>query len=167
MLVGATSTAAAGVTAADVIAAVKTAINGLTSANMGRSPVAIMRPNVQLGLQLMMNATGQFIFASELASGRFLGIPVITSMNAPAGEIIVIDTAEVYFGLGSPSFAVSDTAALEMADDPTTGANLGAAGKRVASLFQQDMYAIRMINHLGWADVRGGSSQIITGLGTI
>lgn len=168
LLNGVTAVAAAGVTAADVITALKTAINAMNAANLGRTPVAVMRPNVKLGLSLMMNATGQFIFANELANNRLLGIDIVTSQAAPAGEIIIVDVAEVYFGLGSPSFAVSDTAALQMNDSPATGPDLSKQGtKEVASMFQNDMYAIRMISHVGWADVRGGGVQVINGLGSI
>ena len=168
LLNGVAGTAAAGTTAADVIAALKTSLNAFSAANMGRNPVAIMRPNVKLGLSLMMNATGQFIFANELANNRLLGIDIITSQSAPAGDIIIVDVSEVYFGLGAPSFAVSDTAALQMNDTPATGPDLTGKGtKEVASMFQNDMYAIRMISHVGWADVRGGSVQVITGLNAI
>jgi hypothetical protein len=48
-----------------------------------------------------------------------------------------------------------------MADNPTTGPGLNA------SMFQQDMLAIRMITTAGWADVRGGSVQLVDGLGGV
>lgn len=163
-----TPVAAATADAAGLVAALKSAINAMTAANMGKNPVVVTTPAVALSIQLLMNATGQFIFANELASGRFMGMPVITSNAAPANELLIIDTADIYFGLGNPSFAVSDTAALQMDDAPDTGPDLtqkNTAG--VASLFQQDMFAIRMINHVGWADLRGGSVQIVSGLANL
>jgi HK97 family phage major capsid protein len=159
LLNGVVGTAAAGVTAADVIAALKTSINAMTAAGLGRRPVAIMRPNVHLGLSMMMNVTGNFIFANELANGRLLGMDILVSLNAPANTIMVVDVAEVYFGLGTPSFSVSDTASLQMDNAAPT-----PPVAPYYSMFQNDMYAIRMITHVGWADVRGGGVQSITGL---
>ena len=162
---GANTRAAASADAAGLIAAAKAAVGAMTTANMGRNPVLVTTPQVALAMQFLMNATGQFIFANELSSGRFMGMPVVTSTAAPADSIYIIDVSEVYFGLGQPSFSVSDTAALEMADDPATGPALAPGGtKRTASMFQNDMYAIRMITHVGWSDLRGGSVQGITGL---
>jgi hypothetical protein len=117
-----------------------------------------MTPAVHLGLSMTMTATGSFVFQSELASGRFMGMDVLVSNAAPIDSIMIVDAAEVYFGLGSPTFAVSDTASLQMDDAPATGPALNA------SMFQQDMLAIRMITAAGWSDVRGGSVQIVDGL---
>ncbi len=160
-----TPNAAASADAQGLIAALKAAINTMTGANMGKNPVVVTTPAVALSIQLLMNATGQFIFANELASGRFMGMPVITSNSAPTGELLVIDAADIYFGLGNPAFAVSDTAALQMNDAPATGPDLTKQGTaEVASLFQQDMFAIRMINHVGWAPLRSGAVQRVTNL---
>lgn len=161
LLNGVTPITATGVTTAEVIAALKQAITAMTNQNRTSKPVAIMTPAVHLGLSMTMTATGSFVFQGELASGRLMGMDVLVSNAAPADSIMLVDAAEVYFGLGAPSFAVSDTASLEMADNPTTGPGLNA------SMFQQDMLAIRMITNAGWADVRGGSVQIVDGLGGV
>jgi HK97 family phage major capsid protein len=161
LLNGVTPITATGVTTAEVIAALKQAITAMSNQNRTSKPVAIMTPAVHLGLSMTMTATGSFVFQSELASGRLMGMDVLVSNAAPADSIMLVDAAEVYFGLGSPSFAVSDTASLQMDDAPATGPALNA------SMFQQDMLAIRMITNSGWADVRGGSVQIVDGLGGV
>jgi HK97 family phage major capsid protein len=158
LLNGVTPITATGTNTAEVIAALKQAITAMSNQNRTSKPVAIMTPAVHLGLSMTMTATGSFVFQSELASGRLMGMDVLVSNAAPADSIMLVDAAEVYFGLGSPNFAVSDTAALQMDDAPATGPELNA------SLFQQDMLAIRMITNAGWADVRGGSVQIVDGL---
>lgn len=158
LLNGVTPITATGVTTAEIIAAMKQALNAMSAQNRTSRPVALMTPAVHLGLSMTMTATGSFVFQGELASGRLLGMDVLVSNAAPADSIMIVDAAEVYFGLGSPSFAVSDTASLQMDDAPSTGPALNA------SMFQQDMLAIRMITSTGWADVRGGSVQLIDGL---
>jgi HK97 family phage major capsid protein len=158
LLAGVTPITATGPSTAEVIAALKQALNAMSAQNRTSKPVAIMTPAVHLGLSMTMSATGSFVFQSELASGRFMGMDVLVSNSAPADSIMLVDAAEVYFGLGSPSFAVSDTASLQMDDAPATGPALNA------SMFQQDMLAIRMITNTGWSDIRGGSVQIVDGL---
>lgn len=159
LLVGVTATAAATAGMADVLTAVKTVVNAQTAANRAVGKlVAVMSPAVHLGLSLMQNALGQFTWQSELASGRFMGMDVLVSTHAPADTITFIDASQMYFGISAPEFKVSDTAALQMDDAPSTGPALNA------SLFQQDMYAIRMIANIGYADIRGGSVSQISGL---
>jgi hypothetical protein len=158
LLNGVVPITATGVTTAEVIAAMKQALNAMSAQNRTSKPVAIMTPAVHLGLSMTMTATGSFVFQGELASGRLLGMDVLVSNAAPADSIMIVDAAEIYFGLGSPNFAVSDTASLQMDDAPATGPALNA------SMFQQDMLAIRMITTAGWSDIRGGSVQLIDGL---
>lgn len=144
-------------TLAEILQALKVAINGMTAANRNLgNVVAIMSPATKLGLSLVSNSLGAYPLAAELASGRLMGLDVVTSQVAPADEIVLIDASQCYFGIGSLNFSVSDSAALQMDDSPATGPNLNA------SLFQQDLFAIRAIMNLGYADIRGGSVHTVT-----
>ena len=153
---GVTAVAAAGVDTASVIEAVKTALNALSNRNMGSRIVMIMRPSVARGLSLLSTTTGVFLFAAEIAQGRFLGCELIISNAAPAGEIIIVDAEQLAFGLGAPSFTVSDSAALQMDNGVTGGAS--------TSLFQTDSLAVRSIAFTAWSDLRGGAVEVVSGL---
>jgi HK97 family phage major capsid protein len=164
LLVGVTAVTPAGTAAsvrtlAQVLAAVRAMGKKFTDANRSlANVVAVMTPDTRLGLSLVANSVGQYPLQAELAAGRFMGMDVISSNAAPANTITFIDASEMWFGLGAPQFQVSDSAALAMDDGAP------AAGSPTRSLFQTDSYAIRMIAHTGWADVRSGSVQQIDDL---
>jgi HK97 family phage major capsid protein len=153
--VDATGVAGSILTAEKVVKALKAALDNLSNVNLGKKPVIIMRPATARGISLLMSQTGSFIFAAEIASGRLLGMDIIISQAAPANEAIIADVAELAFGLGSPSFTVSDSAAVAMDS---------AGAGTMTSLFQNDMVALRMIANTAWADLRSGAVQHIANL---
>ena len=58
-----------------------------------------------------MTATGQLAFP-EMQNGTLLGMPVITSTTVPAGNIYIIDQAEVAMAGGAPTFLASNQATI-------------------------------------------------------
>ena len=141
LLNGVAGTASSGATASDIVTDLKVLLNAMASANLGASPVILLNSSRLLGLATVMNATGSFMFRDEIRSGTLLGVPVITSSNVPSGTVIIVDASSLAMANGTPEFAVSDQAALTMANadgtapsqagDATdyTGGDLGTAGE--------------------------------------
>lgn len=138
----------------DVVTGLKAAYNALTSAKM-TPDVVVAHPSTIRQLSMLLNAMGNFAFASEIAAGRLQGARIIDSHYAPIGELIVIDPKQMAFGISAPEFTVNDTAALAM--DATKPLEL-------TSLFQEDLVALRNISYLAWADLRAGASAHLKGL---
>jgi HK97 family phage major capsid protein/HK97 family phage prohead protease len=158
---GATPTTGGGLAA--LVGDVKLLATSLISSSNGnlRDPVWIMNPVQVLSIQFQTNANGQFIFADEIANGRFRGYPLYQSTTVPAGTVYLIDAADFFSATGdAPNFNASDTATLHMED--TTPLAIGTTGTPtvvaapVRSLYQTDSLAIRMTMDLNWAMRRTG-----------
>ena len=147
------------VTTTQVVAELKKALNSLSAKNMGQRLVCLLSPQVARSISLMLSQTGTFIFAAEIASGRLLGMDLIVSTAVNSDHIIIADAAQLAFGLGAPSFTVSDNATLDM--------DGGASHQATMSLFQNDMMAVRMMAKTAWSDLRTGSVEQITGAALI
>lgn len=128
LLNGVAGTASSGATSTNIITDLKTLLTALTTANLGAKPVLIMNTQRVLGLSTVTNAVGQFSFRDEIAAGRLLGIPVITSSHVPAGTVIAIDANSFASSLDTPEFKLSDQTVLTMANsDGTAPSQAGAA----------------------------------------
>jgi HK97 family phage major capsid protein len=111
LLAGVTGVAGtAGGGEAAVIADIKAGINAMTAARLGARPVLIINTASRLGLSLMMNPLGQRSFADEVATGRILGIEIISSQHVPANTAILVDAATFATAFDTPVFDVSDVA---------------------------------------------------------
>ncbi len=164
LLNGITAIDASGVkTAQDLLAKIRLAISPMVQANAFSKPVIIMNPMDHMGLASQMNATGQFIFANELAQNRFQGMQVIVTTRMTAGKFLIIDAADFVSAFDAPNFMASDTATLQVANAGTTAAlatpnpdlrHPDAEGPGY-SMFQQDMLALRMIMPVAWGLIRG------------
>ena len=161
ILNGVTAVPSTATSAAAMLTDLRTAIAPMINANGFRKPVILMGPVLHMGLSQLMNATGNFIFAAELASGRLQGMNVIVSTRVPAAEAIIVDAADFVSAFDAPAFYVSDTATLAVDGTPATP----AAG--TVSLYQQDMLAIRTLFPVAYGFVRAGQVAHITGLGGI
>jgi HK97 family phage major capsid protein len=178
--VGATSAASAGATLANILTDVRAMTDALAAGRGGRNPVWIMNPSRIQGLSFLQTAAGAFLYADELRGGRFMGIPVIASVNVPSAVVYLIDAAEFVSAFDAPMFMVSDQATIVEIDDdgtdPTiTGGGLTAISNvteavtatppgKVRSLYQTDSLALRMIMPLSWAMLRPSLVQIRTGV---
>jgi HK97 family phage major capsid protein/HK97 family phage prohead protease len=143
---------------------IKALVGALTTSTNGhlRDPVWIMNPAQVISIGLQTNAQGMFIFQEQIAAGRFMGYPLITSTTVTAGMVILVDAADFFSATGdAPMFAVSDQATLHMEDTNPLPIATGAQGSGVLatptrSLWQTDSIGIRMVMDLNWALRRTG-----------
>lgn len=176
--VGANAVASGGATVQLITGDVKAALARHASQKTGRRLVWVMNPARIIGLSFLQTAAGAFMFADELRSGRFMGLPVISSNNVPAAKVYLIDAADFISAFDAPMFSVSDQATIVEVDDDgtdpttsgggladisdvTTGVNATPAAN-VRSLYQTDSSALRMIMPLSWAQFRGSVHVINT-----
>jgi HK97 family phage prohead protease/HK97 family phage major capsid protein len=96
------------------------------------------------------------------------GITPISSLNVPAGRLIMIDAADFATAIeDQPEFDVSEQAVIHAED--TSPANIGTAGTPntvaapVISMFQTASIALRMLMDVTWAMRRAGMVQWIDG----
>jgi HK97 family phage prohead protease/HK97 family phage major capsid protein len=96
------------------------------------------------------------------------GITVISSVNVPAGRLIMVDAADFATAAGDqPEFEASEQAVIHAED--TSPAQIGTAGSPatvsapVISMFQTASIALRMLLDVTWAMRRAGMVQWIDG----
>lgn len=130
ILNGVTPIASSGTDLANIIADLQAAFGPMYAVNAGTQPVLIMHPTRAMGLGLLTNATGSFVFRNEVNSGVLLGARLIISTNVPTDVIIALDASSLATAYGTPEFDVSDTATLVMnnADDTPPTMAIDAAG---------------------------------------
>lgn len=163
LLNGVTLTPSAGATLADIITDVKAAMTPILQANGGRRLVWLMNPLQAMSLGLQTNAAGAFIFPN--ANERFLGYQVIVSNNVPAGTMILIDAADfASVANDTPQFYVSNEATLHMESAAPEPINDGTPAVPVISLFQQDSFAVRMLQNMNWTMRRAGMVSGVSGI---
>jgi HK97 family phage major capsid protein len=161
LLNGVVVTASSGVTLTNVIADLKKMIAEIQAGNGGRRLVWLMNPAQAVSLGLLTNASGAFMFNTQLATGTLLGYETIVSNNVPAAQIILVDAADfASVSDDSPAFDVSEQATLHMEDTtPLPLASTGAPNTVAApmrSLWQTDTVGIRMIQQMNWSMRRPG-----------
>ena len=168
VLAGANTVASSGTSLANVITDLKAALAAMSSNNMGRSPVWIMNVQRVLSLSLMTNAAGNFMFRDELAQGRLMGIPVLSSTSVPAAIVFLVDAAEMAAAFDTlPTLDASEQATLHMETAPTALSATGTpntVAAPVRSLFQTATIALRLLWEMTWAQRRAGAVFTITGV---
>lgn len=162
-----TLTPTAGANLDALIADLKQMLGVLIAANALRAPVWIMNPAQALSISLRTNANGEFVFRDEVAAGRLLTYPILTSTSVTAAQVFLVDAADFFSATGDePRFDVNDSATLHMEDTAPTA--IGTTGTPtvvaapVRSLWQTDTIGIRMIMDLNWALRRTGIVSYIT-----
>lgn len=155
-----------GDTAADILADVKAAVNGLVVNNMGNAASWIMNPTHRISLSNIMMANGAFLFRDEINNGMFAGFPLITSNNCPVGDVFLVDDQALTFASDyGPEFSMSNQATLHMDDtDPLPINDGGTAASPVRSLFQTNSYGLRMTIGLDWDAYREGGTFYLSGV---
>ena len=124
---GVAGTASAGVDATSIIADMKTLLGALSAIN-GANPVLIMNSNRLLGLSTITTAAGGFMFRDDIAQGRLLGVPVLSSTTVNPTTVGILDAGSFVGANDTPTFAISDQAALTMANaDGTAPSQAGVA----------------------------------------
>ncbi len=163
LLNGVTLTPSAGDTLADIITDIKAALAPILTAGGGRRLVWLMNPLQALTLALQVDAAGAFVWGD--VDNRFVLGRVIVSVNVPVGTLIVLDGADFATAADEvPQFVVSKEALLH-ADDAATGITSGASmSSPVISMFQQDGFAVRMIQQVNWTMRRTGMVAGVSGI---
>ena len=122
--------------------------------NAGGELVLIMNPALATGLQLMRNALDQYEFPNvSRAGGSVLGYPVVTGDNVNANYLVMVKPSDIYrIGAGSIEVSMSDTASIEMANNPgqDTDTPTAATGK-VVSMFQTESVAFKVVMPMNFA----------------
>jgi HK97 family phage major capsid protein len=111
------------------------------NANMGTGLYWVMSDATVLYLQTVTNALGAYVYKDELASGRWEGLPYVSSTTASSDSIILIATPEIAFALSAPEVSMSMEATLH--EEDTTPAEVGGSTTPVRSLFQTNSWAIK------------------------
>jgi len=134
---------------------------------LGQRQVWVMNNVTAMRIGMIQTLTGTFLFKSELDSGKWNGISVITSQNIDADKIYLIDASAVAFAGDAPIIESSDVATLHEEDDPATVNPIvpatGTASKPVRSLWQTNTSALKLTNPVSWTVTRSGAVQVITG----
>jgi hypothetical protein len=130
--------------------AVKAAI-GAFSGDLLRA-IWVVHPITAAGLGVdspMLAAT------SDLGArgGSLAGMPAFASAGVPLDELVLLDPGMVAVLDMGVEFAISETASLEMVDDPEQNSQAPTGpgiGNPVINLFQTDDTAIKIIRSVGW-----------------
>lgn len=163
LLNGVTLTPSSGATLADIITDIKAAMGPILANNGGRRLVWLMNPLQAMTLGLQTNAAGAFIWPN--VSQGWNGASVIVSNNVPLGTLILVDAADfATVANDTPQFRVSAEATLHMEDTAPEPINDGTPATPVISLFQQDSFAVRMIQQMNWVMRRPGMVTGISGI---
>lgn len=189
-----TAGATAGGGEAAVIADLKKMLAAFEAARTGSRPVLLMNTTDRLSLSMLTSPMSEFLFRDELASGRLLGIEVVSSANVPQGTIVMVDADSLVTAFDAPMFDVSDVATVTEANADGTaptqagaaigGGALGTAGQVIQdggipvsggtgasttgytarSLWQTYSLGIRMVAPTSWSMVRPSSVGFISSI---
>ena len=188
---GVTGTGSAGDTLANIITDLKVLINSQRNANLGRDSVLIMNDARRLGLTMITNAQGNFVFRDEIAGGSIMGVPFITSTTCPADQVIIVDRNSFAAANAAPMFSISDQATVVMANADDTAPTMAVdgagdaateeqvaagggisvsggisgtdtAGAEAVSMYQTYSTAIRMTLPTSWAVLRPNTVDRLT-----
>ncbi len=175
LLYGATATASAGATLANIDTDLKTMTNALIAANVPfTTPVWIMNPIRLNSLAHLRDGSGAKAFP-EVANGMLGAFPVITSTNVLSSEVVLTDASQVIIASDyAPTLSISEDATLVMDD---AGVNIGAevdaaiagagaapAADRITSMYQQDSVAIRLKMGIDWGHRHIAGTYLLTGV---
>lgn len=136
------------------------------TARAGRNLVLLMNKREARKLALVPGPDGKIGSLRQVLSDA--GITPISSVNIPAGRLIMIDAADFATAAGdSPEFDASEQAVIHAED--TSPAQISTAGSPntvaapVISMFQTASIALRMLLDVTWAMRRDGMVQWIDG----
>lgn len=156
---GVTPIASTGDDVGTVTTDLQAAILAMAAANIPmRSVVWLMHPTAVSFLRYLRTAQDVFAFNEEMNGGTLMGFPFIVSNNVPAGELILVDLAEIFFADdGDVAIDASDQASLQMDSAPATPPT------PLVSLWQQNMLGIKAERFVYWQRRRLAGVQRISG----
>lgn len=121
--------------------------------NAGGAIYIVMNPALATGLSLLRNALDQYEFPTiTRTGGTIYGMPVIVGDNVNANYLIMIKPSDVYrIGQGGLTVSMSDTASIEMANNPAqdTDTPTAATGK-VVNMFQTESVAFKVVQDINF-----------------
>jgi HK97 family phage major capsid protein len=135
-------------TAGDVDAVAGTLIATLITAGSDLSAaVFVTTPTIALAISLMRSG-GVPAFPGVTANGGILGgLPLITSVAAPASQLSLIDASQVFLARAPDvEFSTSSDTMIDMSSVP--------AGSTRTSMFQEDSVALKAIQRINWSLAR-------------
>lgn len=136
--------------------AIQTALNAFATA--GVEPTHwITTPAVALSLGMLRGTSDAFIFPGISATGgTLMGLQVVVSAAAPAGQLILIAAPEIYLADdGGVNVDVSREASVMMDSAPVDGTTA------YTSLWQHNLVGIRAERFINWKKRRSGVVQMI------
>jgi HK97 family phage major capsid protein len=151
--------AASGTSALNLITDVQNVLDPYIALNYDMtSAVFVMTPGLALSIGNLRNALGgQYFPGLGMNGGTLLGVPVLTSNNAPAGTITLLIQDEIYLSEdAAPTIDLSREASIIMDSAP------GSASSAPVSMFQNGQVAIRIEQMINWQLRRttGAAGQI-------
>jgi HK97 family phage major capsid protein len=145
---GATAVPSTGSTAAQISADLAALLAAISTD--AESLVWIMRPTTAATIAMRLAGTGT---PTDLPRTLF-GAPVIVSRNSPA-QITLIDAGHVlYSDDGGMDIDTTDQAALQQSDTPN---DPWQEGDVVTSLWQRDLWAVRVVRWIAYLRAQNGS----------
>jgi hypothetical protein len=119
-------------------------------------PVLVMSPLNGLRASLMTDANGQALFPSMTARGGAIGgVPALVAPGMDDDRIALVDASQVAAGSTPVMFDASDTADLQMDDEPASG------GQALVSLWQTDSVALRLERFVGIEKIAAGAAAFL------
>lgn len=119
-----------------------------TTAKNSGGQVLVMNPALATGLSLMRNALDQYEFPDiSEEGGTLLRMPVYTGDNVNANYLIMLKPSDIYrIGMGSLDVSMSDTATIEMADNPGADTDTPTAPtQKFVGMFQTESVAFKVV----------------------
>jgi len=170
---------------ASVTADIESMMGELMAVNEDAIAVLVINNRNRMSLGFLQSALGEFVFREEIASGRVLSVPIVSSGNVPYGTAVMVDVSSLAMALAAPEFDVSQVATVVMANADATaptmadnGAGLvgtagevqegigvvppaatlagAGAGYTARSLWQTYSEGVRMIAPASWMMMRDG-----------
>lgn len=84
--------------------------------NEGAVPVLVMNNRNRMSLSFVTTALGDFVFRDELAGGRVLNVPVVSSGNVPYNTAVMVDVSSLAAAFDGPQYRVSQEATVVYAN---------------------------------------------------
>lgn len=126
----------AGSSTANIVSDIDAMVQQFVSDSTLNDPVLVMRKSTAFTMRTKLTAAGVPQFPNlTLDGGEALGLPVVTSENAPQA-LILIDRSQILFADGGAEFSAANYASIQMETSPGSGA------QQSVSLFQNNLRAL-------------------------
>ena len=144
---GATTHASSGASAAAITADLSLLVDDLTDGDVHlRAPYWIMRPLSAVSLALLrLTDSGR-----DLSLG---GIPILTSAGCPAGQVVLLDAAEIL---------VADEGEMQVDRSESATLDMSGGNSPTFSLFQKNSVGVRIDRRIAWKRAKDAAVAYLT-----